>query len=94
MESNEYNSYGNHEVKIIDRNIISLTGIKKIVSFDENEFLMDSNMGTIILKGENLEVVKLDTHDGNVKIKGNLISYSYIDNIKSNKETILSKLFK
>lgn len=91
----EMNSYGSHEIKITDRNIISLTGINKISSFDDQEFLMESNMGIILLKGEGLEIVKLDTHDGNVKIKGKLISFAYIENVKKNKEeSIISKLFK
>ena len=88
-------SYGSHEVKVVDRSIINLTGINKIVSFDDQEFLMESNMGMILLKGEGLEIVKLDTHDGNVKIKGKLFSYAYIENIKKqNNESFLSKLFK
>ena len=88
-------SYGNHEVKIVDRSIISLSGISKISSFDDQEFLMESNMGVILLKGEGLEIVKLDTHDGHVKIKGKLISFAYMDNMKKNKdESLLSKLFK
>ncbi len=91
----DINSYGSHEVKITDRSIISLTGINKINSFDEEEFLMESNMGLILLKGEGLEIVKLDTHDGNVKIKGKLNSYAYIENVKKTKEeSLLSKLFK
>ena len=55
---------GNHEVKMTDRKTIYLTGIKKIVSFDNEEFLMESNMGVILLKGESLELNKLDTSDG------------------------------
>ena len=91
----ESNSYGNHEIKVVDRNIINLTGINKITSFDDHEFLMESNMGIILLNGENLEIIKLDTHDGNVKIKGKLNSLNYVENIKKNKEeSLLSKLFK
>ena len=88
-------SYGSHEIKVVDRNIINLTGINKITSFDDQEFLMESSMGIILLKGEGLEIVKLDTHDGNVKIKGKLISLAYIENTKKNKEeSLLAKLFK
>lgn len=88
-------SYGSHEVKVTDRSMISLTGINKITSFDDQEFLMESNMGVILLKGEGLEIIKLDTHDGNVKIKGKLNSYAYIENMKKSKEeSLLSKLFK
>ena len=95
MNGIDLSTYGSHEIKITDRSLINLTGINKIVSFDDQEFLMESNMGTILLKGEKLEIVKLDTHDGNVKIKGKLISFAYIENIKKNKdESILAKLFK
>ena len=90
----ELSNYGTHEIKVIDRGIITLSGISKISSFDDKEFLLESNMGTILLKGENLEIVKLDTHDGHVKIKGKLISFSYIEEKVVNKESLLSKLFK
>ena len=86
---------GTQEIKMIDRSQIILTGIKKIESFDSEEFLMISNLGIILLKGESLEIVKLDTHDGNVKIKGQINSIAYIEDKKKNKEDgLLAKLFK
>ena len=88
-------TYGSHELKLIDRREIALTGIKKITSFDSEEFLLESNMGIILIKGSNLEIMKLDTHDGNLKIKGKINSFNYLDsNNKGKEETILSKLFK
>ncbi|MGN1371585.1 MAG: sporulation protein YabP [Candidatus Coprovivens sp.] len=83
-----------HEVKVIDRSLIYLSGIDKIISFDSEEFLMESVMGIILLKGENLEIVKLDTHDGIVSIKGNINSMIYDDGKKKDGETLLGKLFK
>ena len=86
---------GGHELKMNDRREIFLTGIKKIDSFDNEEFLMESNMGIILLKGTNLEIIKLDTHDGNVKIKGKINSFTYLDGEgKQDKESFFSKLFK
>lgn len=86
---------GGHELKISERREIFLTGIKKIDSFDNEEFLMESNMGIIHLKGINLEIIKLDTHDGNVKIKGKIISFAYLDGEgKETHESFFSKLFK
>ena len=86
---------GNHEVKMTDRKTIFLTGIKKIVSFDNEEFLMESNMGIILLKGENLELIKLDTADGNVKIKGKINNLNYVEGKENKKqESLITKLFK
>lgn len=83
-----------HEVKIIDRGLIYLTGVDKIISFDSEEFLLESIMGIILLKGQNLEIVKLDTHSGNVSIKGTINSMVYDDGKKKETESILGKLFK
>ena len=38
-----------HQLTVSDRKQIMLTGIKKINSFDNEEFLMESNMGMILL---------------------------------------------
>lgn len=82
-----------HIVKVNDRKNIVISGIKKIISFDEREFFLESAMGNIIIKGSSLEMVKLDTLDGNVSIKGKIDSFNYTDT--ENKESsILSKLFK
>ena len=83
-----------HEVKLIDRGVIYLSGIDKIISFDDQEFLMESVMGVIDLKGEELEIIKLDTHDGVVSIKGVVNSIVYDDGKKKDKESFLGKLFK
>ena len=87
--------YGSQEIKLVDRSTISLSGINKIVSFDDEEFLMESTMGNIRLLGQNLELLKLDTNDGNVKIKGKINSLTYLDGKLKNKEdSMLTKLFK
>lgn len=95
-KENNIITYGSHELKIIDRKEIALTGIKKITSFDSEEFLLESNMGIILIKGSNLEIMKLDTHDGNVKIKGKINGFNYLENAKdkAKEESIISKLFK
>ncbi len=83
-----------HQLQINERKQIMLTGIKKINSFDNEEFLMESVMGMILLKGSDLEIVKLDTHDGNVSIKGKIDSFTYMDDNKKREESFLAKLFK
>ena len=79
------NEMGSHEINIKDRGLLRLTGVNKIESFDDEEFLMETVMGFLVVKGENLEIVKLDTKDGIVSIKGSIISLSYIDEIKKHK---------
>lgn len=82
-----------HIIKLSDRKNIIISGIKKINNFDDKEFSLDSVMGGIIIKGENLEMIKLDTVEGNVSIKGLINSFYYTD-AASKENSFLMKLFK
>ena len=86
----------NHGISISERKNIMITGVKKIESFDNQEFLMETTLGFLVIKGDELEIVKLDTYQGNVSIKGRVDSLAYLDsNSKKDKEnTLLNKLFK
>lgn len=85
----------NNIISINERKSIIITGVKKIESFDNEEFLLITNLGTILLKGENLEMIKLDTLEGNVSIKGKIDALEYLDSKEKGKESSLfTKLFK
>jgi sporulation protein YabP len=84
-----------HNINIMERKNINLTGVKKIESFDNEEFLLETTLGYIIIKGEGLEMVKLDTYQGNVSIKGLIKSLTYIEENKPKQEGgLFNKLFK
>lgn len=85
----------NHTVTLTERKNIVITGVKKIESFNDKDFLMDTTMGYMSIKGNELEIIKLDTYQGNVSIKGIVNSITYKeDNKKEKEESMLSKLFK
>ena len=96
MEKEKELSTFNHSINIIERKNILITGVKKVDSFDKDEFLVETIMGYLALKGNDLELVKLDTLSGSVTIKGYVTSFDYIeDNIKKEKEgSVISRLFK
>lgn len=87
----------NHGITMAERKNIIVTGVKKIESFDSEEFLMETTLGYLVIKGSELEIIKLDTYQGNVSIKGRMDSLMYLDGTtgKKNKEnSFLNKLFK
>ena len=93
--NNIENSFS-HGISIAERKNVLVTGVKKIESFDNEEFLMDTTLGFLIIKGNGLEIIKLDTYQGNVSIKGTIDSISYVakDTKKEKEENFISKLFK
>lgn len=86
----------NHGISINERKSVYLTGVIKIDNFDEEEFLLQTTMGYLVIKGQGLEIIKLDTKDGIVSIKGLIISMCYIEDLKKKEKenSIISKLFK
>ena len=94
MEKNIEENY-NHTINIIERKTISLTGIKKINNFNNTEFYVESVMGPLLLKGEMLELIKMDTFKGNLNIKGKITSINYLEESKKLKaDNIMARLFK
>ena len=94
-KDNAINSY-NHSISLLERKTLVITGVKKIENFDNIHFLLETTMGYIMIKGEGLELIKLDTLAGNVTIKGTINSINYIlENTKKNKdESVFNRLFK
>lgn len=86
----------NHAVQISERKNITITGVKKLESFDKREFFLESVMGFVLIKGEGLELIKLDTWEGILSIKGKVNGLNYIEGTgkKASGESMLSKLFK
>ena len=86
----------NHGLSLAERKNVVVTGVKKIESFDSNEFMIDTTLGFLIIIGEELEIIKLDTYQGNVSIKGKVDALIYLDNNqkKDKESSFISKLFK
>ena len=86
----------NHSINLNERKNINITGVKKIDSFDDEEFLLETIMGYMVIKGEGLEIIKLDTYQGNVAIKGKINGLTYMESSdkKDKSDSILNKLFK
>ncbi len=85
-----------HSVTMENRELIHMTGINDVLSFDEELVICESDMGVLILKGDNLHVNKLDLDNGVLDVDGNIVSLEYEENhvMSKNKPSILSKIFK
>ena len=83
-----------HSFSVSERKNIIISGVVKIDSFDNEEFLIETVQGYMNIKGENLEVVKLDTYQGNVTIKGRIDELSYIDENSKKESSVFTKLFR
>ena len=85
-----------HNVYLKDRKNIELTGVKRIESFDSLEFLIETSLGFLNIKGTELSLTRLDQEKNEVSIKGNIDAISYVSSKKSpkSKESGFNKLLK
>lgn len=85
----------NHNISVTERQSIQISGVTKIDSFDNEEFLLETSAGPLGIKGHDLEIIKLDTYEGTIMIKGLIDTFSYFDSAKQKKEnSVIARLFK
>ncbi|HIS28711.1 MAG TPA: sporulation protein YabP [Candidatus Avamphibacillus intestinigallinarum] len=84
-----------HFIKINNRKQLEISGVKEVDSFDNEEFLLETIMGYLIIRGENLQLKNLDVGSGSVLIKGKVYELSYVDEESEGKaKGFFSKIFK
>jgi sporulation protein YabP len=84
-----------HDVIMRGRKLLDITGVKQVESFDNEEFLLETSMGFLAIKGQNLQMKNLDVEKGIVSIKGKIFDLVYLDEQHGEKaKGFFSKLFR
>jgi sporulation protein YabP len=88
-------SVPDHDVIMRGRKLLDITGVKQVESFDNEEFLLETTMGFLSIKGQNLQMKNLDVDKGIVSIKGKVFDLIYLDEQHGEKaKGFFSKLFR
>src|SRR5699024_2105376 len=84
-----------HDVRMSNRKDVEINGVKELDSFDSEEFLLETTMGYLIIRGQNLQLKNLNVEDGVVQIKGKVYEMNYVDDHHEEKaKGLFSKLFR
>lgn len=83
-----------HEIVMKNRSELELTGVKEIDSFDHAEFLIETVMGYLIIRGDNLQLKNLNVNEGLLSITGKVHEITYLDDHMEKAKGFFSKLFK
>ncbi|MDF2592504.1 MAG: yabP [Clostridia bacterium] len=68
-----------HNIFIEGREKLNITGVRDVISFDENTIVLSTEMGGLILKGTDLHINKLNVEDGNLNIEGYIVACNYTE---------------
>ena len=78
-----------------NRGKLSISGVNDVLSFDDQVVMVETELGLLTVKGENIRINKLSLDTAEVIIEGDISSLSYRQNKQENSSgTLLSKIFK
>jgi sporulation protein YabP len=84
-----------HDVVMRGRRVLDITGVKQVESFDNEEFLLETVMGMLAIRGQGLQMKNLDVDKGIVSIKGRILDIVYLDDQHGEKaKGLFGKLFR
>ena len=80
---------------IENREKLSISGVVDVESFNDEAVIVDTELGVLIVRGEDLHISKLNLDNAELNIEGDIISCEYSDK-ESNKSRggFFSKMFK
>ncbi len=84
-----------HNLTLEGREKLYISGVTDVGSFNDNTVTLSTQIGELIIKGDDLHISSLDINAGNVLIKGFIISCIYTESGVFKKEKgFLKSIFK
>ncbi len=99
MNIEERKSINNNIIQNIvleNREKLSISGVLDVLSFDDQIIILETDLGLLHVKGENLKINKLSIDTSEVIVEGNIgaLNYSDKDLDKKGGSSLLGKIFK
>ncbi|HBJ11956.1 MAG TPA: sporulation protein YabP [Clostridiales bacterium] len=78
-----------------NREKLSISGVLDVLSFDDQIVILETELGLLTIKGENLRINKLSLDTTEVVINGEIYNLGYTENNSDKKSSgLLNKIFK
>ena len=73
----------NHNIIMEDRKKLTLSGVKEVISFDDETLLLETALGRLTVKGAGLHIVNFDTASGDLFAEGKIYAAVYTSDEKN-----------
>lgn len=68
-----------NELHLTDRRNLVLQGVEQVGSFDEKEIVLGTNMGVLLIRGEDLHITQLNLETGQLVVEGFITSIQFME---------------
>jgi sporulation protein YabP len=75
--SNMPANVGVHSLRIVGREQVTMEGVLAVESFDDEEIILETDLGMLTLRGEELTIKQLDLESGRFTVDGYINSCVY-----------------
>ncbi len=84
--------YASQNIILENRKKLTLTGVKDVVSFDEETIVLSTSLGRLTIKGNMLHILNFETQNGDLTAEGKFIAIAYTSDEKNS--SFMSRLFR
>ena len=85
-------SAAEHQLELVGRERLTVSGVEDVERFDETGIIMSTAAGTLVITGEDLHIDKLSLDGGELHVDGRIDSVSYEEE-SPGRGGFLSRLF-
>lgn len=84
-----------HQLVLAERERLTLDGVVHVDSFDDREIVLETELGGLLVQGEDLHIKELNLEKGNLLVSGYIQSVEYLgDSLSKKSKGILARLFR
>ncbi|MEW6081783.1 MAG: sporulation protein YabP [Bacillota bacterium] len=96
MEDRDISNF-DHQVTITNREHVVIKGVLNVESFDDQEVILETEMGALTLRGEDLQIRQLSLEEGDFAVEGMLNALQYLPGSRARakgKKNFIDRLFR
>ncbi len=79
QETNNRAANNHVTLELIDRQMLRLTGVNNVDVFDEEQIVLQTELGKLEINGYHLNVTNLDVENGDLQVDGIINSFVYLE---------------
>ena len=84
-----------NNIVIENREKMTISGVTEVYSFDDQVIIVETNLGLLTIKGENLKINKLNIDTSDFSLNGKILGVYYSEGTFEGKQNgFLGKIFK
>ena len=83
MEDKKIMSSLPHNLVLEDRKYLTVSSVREVDSFDEQNIVAFTSLGELTISGTGLHINRFSTDEGELAVEGTINSVSYSDNVQS-----------